>query len=262
MQESVQRALAGQLGIRQDQAEEMILVLCRHLREQITPDHPVHVAGLGTFGLEGGTITYMPDPRFQAEMAGEMAGLLPHSFAPKRTSLRTRVRVAIVAAIVVISAAGAWWTLQRSPTEEGPIAPFGAIDSATVATELDPDSEASDASMTPTDTLSTISSVESAGADASDTTLSSAQPEILNRLDRSQGGYTLIVASFQEESVAQTVALEYGSTLGKVPVGVLYNAGDEFYRVAVGQVQTIPEALELKESLSALPEDAWVLRIY
>ncbi len=262
MQEAVARALAEELGITQDQAEGIILALTRHLHEQIAQDHTVYVPDLGTFTIERDALTMVPDERLKATVAGEFAGLRTQTASTQsRASAHLRWRTGFFAAFLAVIAAGAWWTLRGNQADEGIIAPFDAHDSTAVVPAQSPDSETVARTPSLADSLP-AAIFEAAQPNVQEEAPSPVLPETPNGLDRTEGGYTLIVASFQEGSSAQFVAGEYRSALENVPVDVLYSPSDENYRVAVGQVQTIPEALKLKEDLPALPEDTWVLRIY
>ena len=81
------------------------------------------------------------------------------------------------------------------------------------------------------------------------------------RLDREAGGYTLIVGSFEASDRAAREVARMKTLLGNqdVPVDVMRDG--PLFRTAVGQEPTIEGALALKERLSVLPADTWVLRI-
>ena len=259
MQESVQRTLAAELGITPKQAEEVILALCRHLRKQIAIGQPVHVPDLGTFELRNGTLTFLPDRRLRSAVAGDLAALRPYSAAPRfRKRSRYIWGVGTLAASLSIIAAGVWWTSKDNHQQEVIMPPVTG-DSTVTIPELVAESEDTTLTELLVDTLRTAPLVESPDTAVPEEDVAASIPDGLNR---SIGGYTLIVASFQEASVAQTVADQYRTSLDGVPVDVLHRSGEEIYRVAVGQTPTIAEALSLRSDLPDLPAETWVLRIY
>lgn len=79
-------------------------------------------------------------------------------------------------------------------------------------------------------------------------------------LDRQLGGYTLVIASFNVSSRALTVVEQYRRIYPAIPVDTLIGTNNRF-RVTIGQVSTIPEAVFLKENLSEIPPDSWVMNI-
>ncbi len=86
------------------------------------------------------------------------------------------------------------------------------------------------------------------------------------RIDRAAGGYTLIVLSstlrLEVEAAAERFRRRFSSR--SLPVDVLVGEVDGVsrYRVGVGQVATVADAVALRNRLAAdLPPDAWVTRI-
>ncbi len=82
-------------------------------------------------------------------------------------------------------------------------------------------------------------------------------------LDYALGGYTLIVASFPELATAESEVERFRSMVGRpdIPLEVMVSVDGTFHRVAIGQRPTLAEVQSLKEELTMLPPDAWVLRI-
>lgn len=82
--------------------------------------------------------------------------------------------------------------------------------------------------------------------------------------DIARGGYALIVGSRTSLAGAETLADRYRQRINDatIPVGLLSGVdgnGVTRYRVAVGQVSTIPEANQLKTQLGdVIPADAWI----
>lgn len=88
----------------------------------------------------------------------------------------------------------------------------------------------------------------------------------LDLVDRRRGGYTLVVSSWRRRGYAEEEARRYRARLADatLPISVLVaNVGGVFrYRVAIGQVAGVPEAVALRSRLAGtLPADTWVTRI-
>ena len=86
------------------------------------------------------------------------------------------------------------------------------------------------------------------------------------RIDRAQGGYTLIVGSNTSQAGAERTAEQFRQRLDgrSLPVDVLQGEarGVTRYRVAVGQVESIEAARELLADLgNAMPDGTWITRI-
>ena len=83
------------------------------------------------------------------------------------------------------------------------------------------------------------------------------------RLDRNQGGYTLIVASFEDRAVAASEVDRTRMLISSpgIPVDIMRSRDGTKFRVTVGQQPTIEDALSLREQLTMLPSSTWVLRI-
>ena len=88
----------------------------------------------------------------------------------------------------------------------------------------------------------------------------------LDLIDRTRGGYTLVVSSWRRRGFAEDEARRYRARFEDptLPISVLVaNVGGVLrYRVAIGQVAGVPEAVALRSRLAAtLPADTWVTRI-
>jgi len=86
------------------------------------------------------------------------------------------------------------------------------------------------------------------------------------RIDVARGGYTLVVGSLTEQAVAEAQAERFRQRFSgeSLPVDVLVSTSDGVtrYRVVVGQVETVEEAVALKNRLLAnLPDGTWPTNI-
>ena len=86
------------------------------------------------------------------------------------------------------------------------------------------------------------------------------------RFDRKKVSWTVVVATLTERASAETVALRYREQLRRTGhlVDVVQGTrnGVTYYRVAVGQFETVAAARTVREELAAeIPEDAWLLRL-
>ena len=88
----------------------------------------------------------------------------------------------------------------------------------------------------------------------------------LDLIDRTRSGYTLVVSSRLRREEAEEEARRYRARLEDpaLPISILVAnvEGVLRYRVAIGQVAAVPEAVALRSRLSGiLPADTWVTRI-
>jgi len=86
------------------------------------------------------------------------------------------------------------------------------------------------------------------------------------RFDRKKVSWTVVVASRTQRAPAETIALRYREQLRRTGhlVDVIEGArnGVTYYRVAVGQFETVAAARTVREELAVeIPEDAWLLRL-
>ena len=241
-------SLAAKLGVADERASEILNLLVTEILSQV----PVLISELGTFTRSGDGLQFTADPELAAAVSGIYAGLssitVEDKIAPQ--PIRRRQRWPWAAAAMVVVAAGIYLVMQGSnesndPTEETTV----------ISTPAIPDSASAD-SIT---TVAVEDSVDRESPTVPDPQTETG-PETLT-LDHEAGGYTLIVASFPEESTALEVAEGYRNIYPDIPIGILRSSDDTNHRVAVGQALTITEALDLKAQLNDLPPESWVLSI-
>ena len=241
-------SLAAKLGVADEKASEVLTVLVTEVLSQV----PVRIPGLGTLTRLDDGLQFTTDPELAAIVSGIYAGLssitVGGKIAPQPVQRRQKWPWAAAAMIVV--AAGVYFVTQSNYDSNGL-----AEEPAAISTPVIPDSASTD-SLT---TVATEDSVDLEPATVPDPETETG-PETLT-LDHEAGGYTLIVASFPEESTALEVAERYRNIYPDIPVGILRSSDSTNHRVAVGQAPTISDALDLKAQLNDLPPESWVLSI-
>ena len=241
-------SLAAKLGVADDGASEILNLLITEIISQV----PVHISEIGTFTRPDESLHFTADPELAAAVSGIYSGLssitVEDKIAPQ--PVRRRQRWPWAAAAMVIVAAGVYFITQDSNESDGP-----AEETAEISTPVIPDSASAD-SLT---TVAVEDSVDQEPPTGPDPATETGQETLT--LDHEAGGYTLIVASFPEESTALEVAERYRNIYPNIPVGILRSSDSTNHRVAVGQAPTISEALDLKAQLNDLPPESWVLSI-
>lgn len=241
-------SLMDKLGIADTKASKILDLLVSEFLSQV----PVCIPELGTFTRSGDGLQFTADPELASVVSGIYAGLssipVEDKIAPQPVRRRQKWPWAAVAMVVV--AAGVYLITQRSNESNSPAEEMGTIFSPVI-----PDSASTD-SIT-TDALEDSLDQEPPTAPDPETETDS---EMLT-LDHEAGGYTLIVASFPEESTALEVVERYRNIYPDIPVGILRSSDDMHHRVAIGQAPTITEVLDLKSRLNDLPPESWVLSI-
>ncbi|MCY3487659.1 MAG: SPOR domain-containing protein [Bacteroidetes bacterium] len=279
--ESLISGLASNLGASHEEVAAVINLLIKEILAQM----PVHIPEIGILKQSDGKLEFSPDPELEAFLAGAHANLNSLEIKKERpsTSVRHRRkfnwRIAIPI-IVVIAAIGGYFVIQNyfPPSQQA----SNDAESPTIL-PVAPDSISADsaANITSIDRLDTVDqSIEYAFRvrpepnpeqplitldDATDppaveTSPLPADPET-PLLNRETGGYTLVIGSFDTPEQASILIDEYRELYPTIPVDTLRNHDNTLYRVAIGQVPTIPEALALKDRLTELPAQAWVLNI-
>ncbi len=241
-------SLTAKLGIADTKASEVLDLLVAEILSQV----PVCIPGLGTFTRSDDGLQFTTDPELAAVVSGIYAGLssitVEDKIAPQPVQRRQKWPWAAVAVVVV--AAGVYLITQRSNESSSLSEEMGAIFSPVA-----PDSAS-------TDSITTVALEDSLDQElpTAPDTETETDSETLT-LNHEAGGYTLIVASFPEESTALEVAERYRNIYPDIPIGILRSSDDANHRVAIGQAPTITEALDLKSRLSDLPPESWVLSI-
>ena len=241
-------SLAAKLGVADGGASEVLNLLVTEILSQV----PVRIPDLGTLTRSDDGLQFTADPELAAVVSGTYAGLssitVGDKVAPQPIQRRQRWPWAVATMVVV--AAGIYLITQggnelNDPTEETTV----------ISTPVIPDSAS-------TDSITTVAIEDS--VDLEPPTVPDPEtetgPQTLT-LDYEAGGYTLIVASFPEESTAIEVAERYRNLYPDIPIGILRSSDDTNHRVAVGQAPTITAALDLKSQLNDLPPESWVLSI-
>ena len=241
-------SLTAKLGVADEGASQVLSLLVTEILSQV----PVRIPELGTFTRSDDGLQFTADPELVAGVSGIYAGLssitVEDKIAPQPVQRRQRWPWAAAAMVVV--AAGVYLITQGSNESNSPAEEATAISTPIIA------------EFALTDSITTVDVEDS--VDPEPPTVPDPEtekgPETFT-LDREAGGYTLIVASFVDESTALEVAERYRSIYPDIPIGILRSSDDAKHRIAVGQAPTITEALDLKSRLNHLPPESWVLSI-
>ncbi len=250
--------VARQLAIRPEHAERALRQLTDHLVSQTRRHQRVYVEGLGTFTFEDDILNFEPLGDLVAVANGEYEDLDPVTvkvsspiarLAPRqRAAARRRLRRAIGAFVTFIAVAAATivYLYSRDDSPLSALWPQSSVMEQTLPQE-EPQPPPS-AALQPAVLEPDLSGAAGSGL-----------------IDRLRGGYTVVIASFKDRAVAESEARRYREIVGDdaVPVDILraLQAETEWFRVSIGQVPTVDEALALKQRLPGLPESAWVIRI-
>ena len=241
-------SLAAKLGVADELASGVLPLLVTEILSQV----PVRIPELGTFARSDDGLQFTSDPELAAVVSGTYAGLssitVGDKVAPQPIPRRQRWPWAVAAMVVV--AAGIYLITQGSNESKDP-----AEETTVISTPVIPDSASAD-SLTTVAVEDSVDREPPAVPDPDTET----EPE-MHTLDHEAGGYTLIVASFSEESTALELAKHYRNIYPDIPIDILRSGDDATHRVAVGQAPTITEALDLKSRLNDLPPESWVLSI-
>ncbi|MXY08046.1 MAG: SPOR domain-containing protein [Rhodothermaceae bacterium] len=241
-------SLTAKLGVADEGASEVLNLLVAEILSKV----PVRIPELGTFTRSDDGLQFTADPELAAAISGIYAGLSSITVEDKTVHLpfQRRQRWPWAAVAMIVVAAGIYLMTQGSNESNNP-----AEESNVISTPVVPD-------FASTDSITTVAVEDS--VDQEPPTVPDPETETDQEtltLDHEVGGYTLIVASFPEESTALEVAESYRNIYPDIPVGILRSSDDAYHRVAVGQAPTITEALDLKSQLSDLPPESWVLSI-
>ena len=177
--------------------------------------------------------------------------------APQRRQVLPWVMVAVAALIIVAAVLYQFGFFSASPTDPT---------TTPIATQTPPTETPAPATTdTPPPTDETEPPTETP-AETPQPETPAPTPPAAGSIDRAQGGYTLVAASFPDRTVAEAEANRFRQRINdqSIPVDVLQgeSGGRVWYRVAIGQVPTLEEANTLLGQLSAnLPDRTWITRI-
>jgi len=264
-EESFVTELASTLGLSQEDSQTVITLLIQEMIDQM----PVTINGLGTFSKSHEGFSFSADDQLIKFIFDRSLDLTPVEVkkevsaltSSKKSSIsRRRTAWPIIAIpIALILVIGGYFLIPRivDLTSER-LQNSESSDIATDTTAVPP-TETEEEGLSESNPLL----IDPPDITSSDTDVSvaipapSAQVPTLNRL---LGGYTLIIASFNSSSQALTVVEKFRRIYPNMPVDTLISTNNR-YRVTIGQVPTIPEAITLKESLNEIPSDSWVMNI-
>lgn len=286
MPDSVVERVARRLDISEDQSARLVHAVGELIQVQLTRDGIVHVPGIGLLTRTEDKIDLEPDQSLLATVNGSFAGLEPVHFGPsdadaakasKESEAEQEPAVEPAPLKVPIredraprrARKKAWrsplglvvGTLLLVATGTALVFQFGMprLSTETAITEQSPDPvtptpASEDPIPQPVDPAEAIAVEENNVAEAS-------EPLV----QRSSDGYTIVVASFETESVAMAVAQQHRDRLAgtDVLVDVMRSSmqGNTVFRVIVGQAPTVDSAVALRAELTELPADAWITRI-
>ena len=288
--------VAKAVAVSTDEAADLLMAWSKELRGTVAAKGSTRVAGLGTFRLEGTELTFEPEEALLRESGVLQRGLEPRKVlgathraainrqkearaarettAPKKSQKAApakpvarrpvRPRLPWIAAGALVLAVAVWFFV---------ISPGGSADSTehsnpagteTVAGDLAAEASESNSELLGTGDEGPIpdetTGIDSPAATAPPSDVQDPEPDAF---DPHAGGYTLVVASFDNRESAERVMNQMQTLVAETatPVGIMRSQDGVWHRVSVGQVPTIDDALGLKEMLTMLPHDAWVLRI-
>ena len=251
--------LASNLRISHEEAAEITRLFSNEILEQI----PVTIPEIGSITRSEDSLDFWADPELTAHISGAETNIPPLEIRKTTLAQPVRTRRAqpwVVASLVIVAAlvAGSYFILRFIP---GPVVPPV---SETAETEV-PAPVVSPVSATPEDTLENKVPADSQVTEILDDSAVSPPPEqpedpVPILLDREAGGYTIVLASFMNPNRALATVEQYRTVYPDLPVDTLVS-NDNRYRVTIGQVSTLSEAVALKDSLRGLPSSAWPVNI-
>ncbi len=282
--DSTDPALIAELASNLRTSEEEAAAILDLLIKEILAQAPVHIPEIGILKQSEGKLELSSDPELEAFLLGTHANL--NSLEVKRESITTpktrrrKLAWAISIPIAVGAAVVGYFAVQNNfgPSQQTssntespallPIAPDSmTADSAVNITSIDnfdpvdqPITDGFRVRPEPNPEQPSITLESPADPPPVETPPTQADPETPS-LNRESGGYTLIIGSFDTSAQASILIAQYRDIYPTVPISTLQNRNNTLYRVGIGQVPTIAEALALKERLTELPADAWVLNI-
>ena len=269
---AVIKALASSLGIPHTESEAVIHLLAKEIIKQV----PTEIPGLGAITQSGDDLCFTADPELAFRIAGRYANMAPVEITrsiparqakknfPTRSLAIVAMCIAVIGGYFILNSRGLF---QNTVTPSDPIAGDSSIsiassDSFSIAEDaiirIDDGTPSQEQDNFPAaDDLTTVPPISlPTEADVID------EPEAeTNMLDRSRGGYTIIVGSFGTPDQANRVVEQFRSLYPELPVDTLRSPERTRYRVALGQVRTNQEAVALQNRLNDLPPGTWILNI-
>ncbi len=238
----LERRVAERLELDADMSAPLIREVCGFIARQAERESRLAIAGLGTFAREKDALSFEPDAILAAAVQAYYTQLEPVRLeaSPQRAKNRKVIQGVALTTFVAGGVAAALW-FGLSPRGESP------------------------PHVPETETSSPQAMAEPAASEKPAAVEPQPDESPVPTIDINAGGYTLVAASFENRAAAVSVADNYRTRLfaDNVAVGVLETNtnGSVRYRVAIGQVPTVDDAVELKSRLSGLPDDTWVVRI-
>ncbi len=275
--------IARRLGSSPEAVSPLLEEVVQRIRQKTAQGKTVRLSGIGIFQDHGAGLVFEPDPGLAERINAPFAGLdaitlkqpaqgsetskarrarrpgrsMPH-VSRKRMRKRSQEHVLPgIGMIVIIGiiAAGAWFMLSDRTAY-----PARSDISASTSGE-----SATGDSSAPEDTLRASEAPAVLAPPATSDPLT-ARPAPLRGdedIDRTLGGYTIIVFSETNEERARNAAQSWREQGFRVIILSDMQDGATRYRVGVGQFGLLEEAARIRDALagSELPRDAWVLRI-
>ena len=241
--------LASNLGIPHEEADEVVHLLSKEILEQV----PVAIPDLGVITRSENKLGFSADPELIALIHGahaEMDSIEINQPIPIQPAKPHGRRPWIVATLSIVAAlvVGSYFIIRIIPNQpQPPTTTVEPADPVPIPPESAVDETIPDGPVT-----------EGTGETVDTPPVQPDTRPIL--LDREAGGYTIILASFSISSSALATVEQYREIYPDLPVDTLVSS-DNRYRVTIGQVPTLPEAVALKNRLSEIPSDAWPVNI-
>lgn len=276
--------IARRLGSSPEAVGPLLEEVVQRIRQTAAQGKPARLPGTGIFRDHGEGLVFEPDPGLAEIVNAPFAGLNPVTLTkpaqvsetdkarrgrrPRRSMphvSRRRMRkhsqehmlpgIGMIV-IVGIIAAGAWFMLADRTAD-----PARPDISPNASEEPVPGDFSS-----PEDTLPLESEIPPVLAPPIPNDTLAARPAPLRGdkdIDRTLGGYTIIVFSETNEEHARNAAQSWREQGFRVIILPDMQDDTPRYRVGVGQFDLLEEAARIRDALAAseLPRDAWVLRI-
>ncbi len=270
--ESLISGLASNLGASHEEAAAIIGLLIGEILAQM----PVHIPEIGILKQSDGKLEFSSDPELEAFLVGAHANLdsleVKKGISTKPVTSRRKFGWTIAIPVVIGAVLGGGYFVIQNNRGSFQQDLNDAESPAILPVAPDSISTDSAADITSIDRLDTV---DQSIMDSFDVRPESNPEQPLITLDdavdpstteipllnRETGGYTLVIGSFDTPEQASILIDEYRELYPTIPVDTLRNHDNTLYRVAIGQVPTVSEALALKDRLTELPAQAWVLNI-